>query len=225
MPPSITIAPSLCWLIRRRAFSMRPRRSSSVIGWTPAVIGRRLRIASGTFGRSCAVELGQTERRLSLGMFFDSYASRIRGGCLFVPFGGLLEGQSQPQGRTFVVNLADESAASTTAVRSAPSVYPQRTTTCGLPVRLVVVRGPEPGTTMTSQSAMNFSNFSDQQGADALRADVFHRRNQARAAERIGPIAGTLAAQRAHLAVAGDVVERRRGFRFQQVPNAGARSS
>src|ERR1035438_10439438 len=41
----------------------------------------------------------------------------------------------------------------------APSVNPHFITTCGLPVRFVVVKSEFGGMTRTSQSAMNFSNL------------------------------------------------------------------
>src|SRR5579862_508726 len=48
VPPASTIASILFSAISRPAFSIRARRSSSVMGFMPSVIGRSLRIDSGT---------------------------------------------------------------------------------------------------------------------------------------------------------------------------------
>ena len=96
------------------------------------------------------------------------------------------------------------------------SAKPHFITTCGLPVRLVVVSSACDGITTTSQSAMNFSNFSTSI-VRARCARMYSTAGISREERKLfGQSLGDLALQRAHLAIARDVVEGRGGFGFQQ---------
>src|SRR5438309_129380 len=100
------MAPSLFSRMRRRAFSMRARRSSSVMASIAAIIGFSFWMASGTdwplaiCARPAAAVVRKVRRRMSW--------LREKRRVLFMPLGGLLVRQRHAQRRSLIVDLAEE---------------------------------------------------------------------------------------------------------------------